>query len=258
MKRILCLLAVLLMCVGLVCPAYAAESDFVPSVSRPEKPAVKDVILAIKDQIESGEYVDGCVVITTVKEATEKTTDIFQEERDLLIDVYEQLADGTMVLPLGKDYVILDVLDVNFRASTCVEPKHTHEPELEKEDTILVLDFDLGVEADAEVLVMVYVDEEWKTVETVINNGDGTITCELPSVGPVAFCVAAPEEEAPVEEVPEQTAAATQPAPTAPQTEPAAQEDNSMLWLLLLLISFLLFLLLIFLRQKRKQKEKNP
>lgn len=249
MKRFLCVLAVLLMCVGLVCPAYAAQNDFVPSVSRPQKPTIKDVILAIKDQIESGEGVDGCVIITTVQEAKDKITDIYQEERELLIEVYEQLSGGAMTLPVSQNYAILDVVDVNFKAGTCVETEHTHEPEMEQEETILVVDFELGVEATTEVVVMVYVDEEWKPVEKVTNNGDGTITCELPDVGPVAFCVPAQEEAQP----------ATQPATVpAPQPKPA-EGDNPFLWLFLLLLAFLLFLLLIFLRRKReKEEEENP
>ncbi len=244
MKRILCLFAALLLCAGLALPAYA--NGFVPSVSRPAEPEIKgDVILAEKEHIEDGEGVGACVVITTVKEAKEKTTDIYQEERDLLIEVHQQLFSGAMQVPTPENYVILDVVDVNFQKDGCVETPHTHEEELKQETTVLVAQFNLGVENTEDVVVMLYVNDQWEPVEQVTHNGDGTITCHFQATGPVAFCMPGAE--------PEQTL----PAVTLPSPEPAEEVGYPLLWVIMLIVAFLLFLLLIFLRRKRKKEEEE-
>ena len=197
MRRIVCLLAALLICGGLVCPAYG--TGFVPSVSRPEKPSIGSVILGLKDKVEekleeaqdkiaeAGEVVEGCIVISTVKEAKEKLTDITQEERDTLVNIYEQLFSGEMVLPTPKNEVVLQVLDISWEHIDCVETDHTHKEEMDREETVLVTEFDLGVPADVEVTVLVYVADEWRPVEKVINNGNGTVT-----TGPTEAAGAAP------------------------------------------------------------------
>ena len=45
------------------------------------------------------------------------------------------------------------------------------------------------MKADTEVVVLVYRDGEWKPIKSVVNNGDGTLTCEFDYFCPVAFCV---------------------------------------------------------------------
>ena len=44
---------------------------------------------------------DQCVIVTTVEQAKKKETDISQEDRDLLQEIYEKLVDGSMTLPVG-------------------------------------------------------------------------------------------------------------------------------------------------------------
>jgi len=247
MKRILCLLAALVMCAGLALPAYA--NDFVPSVSRPEKPGIGNVILIDRNEIEinspiggkdrkdyqNGEAVDPCIVVSTVQDAIDKVTDISQEERDLLVEIHQKLYSGGMKLPLKEEYVVVELLDISWEYMDCVQTPHTHEEELLLEENVLVADFDLGVEPDAKVTVMVYLDDKWEPVEAVTNNGDGTVTCEFQRIGPVAFCL---------------------PAET-PVTEPAEEVGYPLLWVILLIVAFLLFLLLIFLRRKRKKDEEE-
>lgn len=160
-----------------------AEAEFVPSVTYKGGPAATKAVLNERD-------VTSCVAVTAVEEAQEKKTDITQEERDLLIDVYEQLADGTMTLPIAGDYVIRDFVDVSFRYEDCreVEDHEEKDEELEEKGITMTVEFDLGIAANAELMVMAYVDGEWVEIPST-NNGDGTVLCEFENVCPVAFIV---------------------------------------------------------------------
>lgn len=192
MRRILCLLCVLLVSLTFVCPVFAAADTFVPSISYKDGPEIEAAQL-------NGENVAGCVVVSSIKDAKEKSTDISQEDRDLLLDVYKRLSDGTMKLPLdNSDYVIRELVDVSFEKNGCVEPDHSHKEWLAKEDTTITVKFDLGVSKSTEVTVMTYVGGEWIPAESVKNNGDGTVTCVFEDLCPVAFCVDADAEDAPV------------------------------------------------------------
>ena len=72
MRRIVCLLTVLLLCVGLAMPVFAAEDDFVPSITyKPEPdivPVDDDYIGIIRDErdeiigyIEHGQAIAGVI-----------------------------------------------------------------------------------------------------------------------------------------------------------------------------------------------------
>ena len=180
MRRSIILALVLLLCIAMACPVFA--DSFVPSIGYKDGPEIEDAELKDED-------VDACLVVSSLKDAEEKTTDIFQEDRDLLLDVYTQLIAGTMELPLEGDYVIRELVDVSFRKEECVEEDHDHKECLAQEDTTLIVSFDLDVKADEQVEVLVYIDDRWIPVENVVNNGDGTITCEFKDICPVAFCL---------------------------------------------------------------------
>ena len=182
MRKILCLLLALAACAALAGTALAAEGTFVPSISYKDGPDLEDAEL-------EGEDVGGCVVVTSIPEARDQSTDIYQEDRDLLLEVYEALSDGSMALPLEDDYVIRDLVDVSFRKSECVEPGHGHKEELAKDGTTITLTFDLGIQKGVEIAVLAYIDGEWTPAVSVVNNGDGTVTCVLEDICPVAFCL---------------------------------------------------------------------
>lgn len=186
MRRIVCLLTVLLLCAALACPAFAAEDAFVPSISYKDGPEIEDAELETED-------VASCLVITSVRAAQEKTTDIYQEDRDLLLEVYAKLDDGTMKLPLEGSYVIRELVDLSFQKTPCVESDHTHKEDLTKEGVTITVDFDLGVTKDTKVEVLSYHDGEWSPIESVTVNDDGTVTCVFEHFCPVAFCVEAVE-----------------------------------------------------------------
>lgn len=164
-------------------------SRFLPSVTYKNGPTIKEAILDGKDA-------GGCVIVTSLKEAEEKSTDLSQEDRDLLLDIYKQLEEGTMVLPLKGAYVIRDLVDVSFAYEACTQDmSHGKKDEhLGEKEILLSVTFELDVEADESVFVMTYVDEEWILVSEVENNGDGTITCEFEDICPVVFAVADKEK----------------------------------------------------------------
>ena len=182
MKRVIVILLLLALCLSLLLPAFAAEDDFVPSISYKDGPEITDAEMESED-------VEECLVITSLKGAAEKTTDIAQEDRDLLLEVYGKLMSGEMKLPTGEGFVIRELVDLNWSQTGCVEDEHTHEEELKKENVTVTVDFDLGLNVDSELLVFAYHDGAWDRVEEVRINGDGTITCVFEHFCPVAFSV---------------------------------------------------------------------
>lgn len=160
----------------------SGDSIFVPSIPYKDGPDIEEGEM-------DGEDVGDCLVISTITEAKEKTTDIYQEDRDLLLEVYEEISSGEMELPLEEDYVVRELVDVSWKKTTCVEEEHGHKEWLHEEDTTITITFDLGVGPDEDVIVLVYIDGEWVEAVSVINNGDGTVTVVFEDICPVAFCV---------------------------------------------------------------------
>lgn len=190
MRKLMCLLCVLFLGLTLVCPVLAATDTFVPSISYKNGPDVESAVM-------DGENVTGCVVVSSIKDAKEKSTDITQEDRDLLLDVYQKLSNGSMKLPLTGDYVIRELVDVSYENAGCVNPPHGHKEELEKDGTTITITFDLGVHKSTEVAVLSYVDGAWVAAKSVKNNGNGTVTVVFEDICPVAFCIDADAEDVP-------------------------------------------------------------
>ena len=195
MKKVICLLVVLMLCLSMAVPAFAAEDDFVPSIGYKDGPEI------IKGE-QDGKDVTDCLIVTTIKEAEEKSTDITQDDRDLLLDVYDKLMNDEMTLPIECDYEIRDLVDVSYKYEDCRTAEgHGNKPEELKEEGVTVtITFDMGL-CPREVLeVYVYINGQWVAVENVVNNGDGTLTVEFEDICPVAFvktlCNAAPTGDA--------------------------------------------------------------
>lgn len=188
MKKFFSVAIVLLLCVSMILPVLA-EDLFVPSISYKDGPLVERAILH-----ENGEESDvtDCVVVTSITAAKEKTTDITQEERDLLLEVYEKLSDGSMKVDgLTDEYVIRELVDVSFGYENCRQvASHSDKDEkLDEKDITLEALFDLGVGKMTEVVVMTYIDGKWEEIVSVENNGDGTVTCMFEDLCPVIFAV---------------------------------------------------------------------
>lgn len=184
MKKVFSLAITLALCMSLTISAFAAENEFVPSITYKDGPSITSAEM-------DGADVSACLVVTTLKDAEEKNTDITQDERDTLQQVYEDLKNGTTTLPTDENYVIRELIDLSFKHNECREvDEHGQKDQKLKEDGItLTADFDLGISKDDEVMVFVYIDGEWKSIESVKNNGDGTITCVFEDICPVAFAV---------------------------------------------------------------------
>ena len=181
MRKLICLITAALLCMGLGCQAFAAEHSFVPSITYKGGPEIESAEM-------NSESVGGCLVVTTIQQANNKNTDVSQDARDQLLDVYGQLCDGTMMLPPESGNVIRELIDLSFRDTNCIQPDHGHEEELEESDVELTVTFDLDIPSRANLKVYVYHDGEWKQVEKVTNNG-GSVTCVFEDICPVAFCV---------------------------------------------------------------------
>lgn len=230
MRKLLSMVIALVLCLSLAVPAYAA-GNFVPSITYKDGPDIEDSIMDGKD-------VTGCLVVTSIAGAKNKTTDITQDERDLLLDIYKKLNSGEMKLPIANDeYVIRELVDVSFAYNGCVVT-HTHEEWLEKEGNTIVVDFNLGVKSSADVIVLVYVDGQWVKAESVVNRGYGIVSAEFEEIGPVAFCVRVEDQIAP------------------PKTGDTNASDI-MLWggVLLGSVAALLILLVLFKRSKDNEEE---
>lgn len=187
MTRIMSLLAALLLCFCLCVPAMAAEGSFVPSIDYKNGPEIIDAEMEDEDMVP-------CLVVTSIPEARNKATDIYQEDRDLLLAVYDALSNGSMTLPLEGDYVIRELVDVSFMIP-CDE-KDPHKEQLAQAGVSVDITFDLGIAADENVVAMVYVnnskartaDYSWQRVD-LVNHGDGTVSGTFEDICPVVFCV---------------------------------------------------------------------
>ena len=182
MKKIVCLVAVLAICLIFVNSVFAAEDTFVPSIGYKDSPEIDDAEMKEED-------VEDCLIVTSLKGAEEKSTDISQEARDLLLDIYRDLETGDMKLQLDEGYIVRELVDVSWKQIACVEDEHSHEKEHEEENVTVTLNLDLGLSANYDILVFAYRDGQWGPIESAVNNGDGTITCVFEHFCPVAFCV---------------------------------------------------------------------
>lgn len=220
MKKILACVIALVMLMGLCIPALAVHE--VPSVTKDPAPQVvpvidpdgKPAVGVIRD--EEGDILDyvytDCLIVTAVADAL-ASTEIPDYARELLLDVYAKLTEGTMKLPYEKfnagldaaKMVIRDLFDATF---LCVE----HPDMLEPAGVVLEITFDIGVEADKDVYVMTYKNQDWNPIVSCVNNGDGTVTCLFDHLCPVSFSVEV-DDEGPTE-------------PSDPTDEPSEPTDE--------------------------------
>lgn len=190
MKKMICLLIAVVLCLSVAAPVWAAENTFVPSITYKPNPEIvteindegEEYIGVIRD--ETGEIIDyidhGCLRITPVAHVWDEEIDVPKEIEDLLLFCYEGLKDGSMTIPYEKheanldpaNMVIRDLFDIRW---VCEE----HRAMVEKEGNTLEVIFDMGIVADVQVYIMSYDEatEEWSPIVKAVNNGDGTVTC---------------------------------------------------------------------------------
>ena len=198
MKKVICLITAVMLCVALASFAFAADG-FVPSISYKGAPTIVEIT---DDQGKpaigtvtnaSGEVVgylaSDCLLITPIAEAN-TSTKIPADAKATLLSVYEQLNKGTMKLPYDKGVdadktVIKDLFDISW---LCED----HPTLLAPKGVTITLTFDMGVPANADVVVMTYKNGAWGNIVSVKNNGDGTVTCVFEDFCPVAVSVPVP------------------------------------------------------------------
>lgn len=208
MKKLISLFLALVMCLSVCGVAYAAEDDFVPSISYKDAPELvtgkdaegRTTIGAICDaagNVIGDIYYEDCLVITSIAQALRDVeTGIPDDNESLLEKLYKEILDGTAVLPFENpdEMVVIQLIDATFLCAGA-ETEEDHPEILEPDGIRIELTFDLGVGADVPVQVMTYKNNQWGDIHDVINNGDGTVTCVFEHLCPIAFAVPAEAAE---------------------------------------------------------------
>lgn len=237
MKRIVCLLAVLVLCISLVCPVFAA--DFVPSIDIKDEPDIipgldengKKWIGRILDA--TGKFIDyvyeDCLVLTPISQVITSPL-IPDHAEEMMLKVYAALKDGSMKVPYEKfsdkldesKMVIRELIDASW---LCED----HPEILEPAGVHIEITFDLGIGKDTPIYVMTYKHDVWNPIVSTVNNGDGTVTCVFEDFCPILFAV-----------------------PTGSDVPPAPTGDtaNLTLWFTLLAVSAAALVAVIVFRRK--------
>lgn len=214
MRKFLSMMMVLVMCLCIAAPAYAAGDDFVPSIvykPSPDIVAVEDengeeAIGVVRD--ESGEIMDyieeACLIVTPIAYIWDEEIEVPEEVETLLTFVYEGLNSHDMEIPYDKhganfdagNMVIRDLFDARW---SCED----HFTMIEKDGVVFEITFDMGVEPDAEIYAMSYDEEtkEWSPIEKTVNNGDGTVTCTFEHLCAIEFSMPLVAATVPEEDV---------------------------------------------------------
>lgn len=192
MKKLMSVAVVMLLCLSLVLPVCAVEAGngFVPSITYKPTPefvpvydeAGNEYIGVIKDA--EGNILDyvshGCLLVTPIAHVWDEDIEVPIEVEELLLFLYNGLNDGSITIPYElheanldpANMVIRDLFDVRWN---CEE----HAKSLDEPGVVLELILDLGVVPEAQIYGQTY-DEDtgtWEPLVSVVNNGDGTLTC---------------------------------------------------------------------------------
>ena len=253
MKKIISLLTVLLLCMSLVVPVFAADGDFVPSITYKPNPEIvpvpdapeADTIGVIRDQ--DGEILDyvghDCLLVTPIAHVWDEKIEVPNEVEELLLFVYDSLNEGSMEIPYEKheagldaaNMVIRDLFDARWY---CEE----HRRMVEEEGVTFEITFDLGVVADAQIFVMTYDEgtKEWSPIVNVVNNGDGTVTCTFEHLCAIEFSM-------PIAAVPSAPSENVEPA-----TNATPWFIYLLPWFTLLLLAIIAIVVIIIAKKKKK------
>lgn len=191
MKKLLSVLLTLVLCMSLATTALAADS-FVPSIGEKPAPDIEGDVELLEGDKVIDKIPEDHMVITPVSlaSASDQIPDAAAAE---LLDVYSKLKDGSMTIPYEKvdaaiDPAAWEIRDL-FDVSLICQPDSCHREPLAREGVYIRVTFDVGVKADDQVVIMFYKDGQWIPAESVVNNGDGTVTAVMEDVCPVAICV---------------------------------------------------------------------
>ena len=235
MKKVVCFITAMMLCVSLIGFAFAADVEFVPSISykgapniveitdNQGNPAIGTIVNANGENI--GYLGTDCLLITPRSEAN-NSTKIPAAAKETLLSVYEQLDNGSMKLPYGAGVdgdkmIVRDLFDVSW---LCTE----HPALIAPKGVTVTLTFNIGIEADVTPVVMTYINGVWEEIVSVKNNGNGTITCVFEDFCPVAISVPVPGQG------PDDT----------------SDKSNVMLWTILLAVSATAVVVMLVMRRR--------
>lgn len=204
MKKVWCLVIVLVLALSMACSVFAADGsenddEFTSSV------AVDSGWVQYKD--DSGKNIWGEIVteddlggcISIIGEECILDVSVFEAMhnegvpaaiKDKLIDIYHAILGNDIEFPydqidsrLKPEYMVIrDLIDLSW---LCDEHKEWDE----KDGHYVKLTFNVGVKENLPVYAMVYNGEEWVPAIDVVNNDDGTVTVIMEDIGMVAFSV---------------------------------------------------------------------
>ena len=235
MKKVVCLITAMMLCISLASFAFAADVEFVPSISYKGAPSIVEITddkgnPAIGTIVNAnGENIGylgtDCLLITPLSEAN-TSTKIPAAAKETLLSVYEQLDNGSMKLPYGAGVdgdkmIVRDLFDVSW---LCTE----HPALIAPKGVTVTLTFNIGIEADVTPVVMTYINGVWEEIVSVKNNGNGTITCVFEDFCPVAISVPVPGQG------PDDT----------------SDKSNVMLWTILLAVSATAVVVMLVMRRR--------
>ena len=235
MKKVICFITAMMLCVSLIGFAFAADVEFVPSISYKGAPSIVEITdnqgnPAIGTIVNANGETIGylgtdCLLITPLSEAN-TSTKIPAADKETLLSVYEQLENGSMKLPYGAGIdgdkmIVRDLFNVNW---LCTE----HPAIVEPAGVTVTIMFNIGIGADVDVVVMSYKNNAWGEIASVKNNGDGTITCVFEDFCPVAISVPVPGQG------PDDT----------------SDKSNVMLWTILLAVSATAVVVMLVMRRR--------
>lgn len=257
MKKTISLVLALVLCVSVTCTAFAAS--FTASVESKSAPAVVEVVNEAGEAAVatlSGDLPEGmemvtvdALVVTAVADA-ETSDEIPDVSQQALLEVYNGLQDGSITVPFEEldqenadNLVVRDLFDVSWTEVAGSD----FEKVLEGEDVSLEMTFAMDVAADAKVYVMVYKNDTWQEIQSVTNNGDGTITCVFAHLCPVAVIVEADETMDVVD-------LANRADPVNETADAAEASGTNMALWVGILVAAAVGLVAVFVGTKRKQK----
>ncbi len=190
MKKILSLIMVLALCMSLAATVMAAD-NYVPSIGDKNAPEIDGEAVLVEDGKDLEVVPSDHLVITSVNQAKNNETAIPADAKAELLSVYDQLKDGSMKIPYdkaGKDPSTMEIRDL-FDASLICTEENSHAEKLAKGEIDIRMTLDTGVKKGDDVVIMAYVDGQWVSAVSVVNNGDGTVTVVLEELCPIAICV---------------------------------------------------------------------
>lgn len=175
-------------------PTFAA--DFVPSIGEKPSPEIEKGEIVDGDGNKIEDLFGGDIIITPIGGVDD--ADIPQDAKDKLEESYKELLNSGLGAIEGLVDKLKDALgdeadadDLTIRDLFDVTVTDPDILEIIKDGGKLKVTFNVNMDADEFLAVLVYVDGEWVLASNYIINADGTVTVVLDQLGPVAFLTAA-------------------------------------------------------------------